>query len=223
MQLNTKMYFRSLIFHITPLVQGSIKLMMTVSEKPQHHDLLVTAPGYLESEHTSLLLDLTQHNTYSQHHLFIQNVTNNLVKLSLTGDTLGPLLLNEVKTSVRALKIKYLNKYPPFYFQLNCFDSVAQLSILLSHYKYRKFQQLKIESSLTKLMNSAYQQILSCKQPQGGMAVHFNGGWVADLDFYPGWKVLFLKRKSFVETRNSITMKWSFSEANLGILPLTLI
>ena len=175
MQLNTKTYFRSLIFHMSPLMQGSIKLMMTVSEKPQHHDLLVTAPGYLESEHTSLLLDLTQHNTYSQHHLFIQNVTNNLVKLSLTGDTLGPLLLNEVKTSVRALKAKYLNKYPTFHFQLNCFDSVAQLSILLSHYKYRKFQQLKIESSLTKLMNSAYQQILSCKQPQGGMAVHFNG------------------------------------------------
>ena len=72
-------------------------------------------------------------------------------------------------------------------------------------------------------MNSAYQQILSCKQPQGGMAVHFNGGWVADLDFYPSLKVLFLKKKSFVETRNSITIKWSFSEANLGILPLTLI
>ena len=174
-KLTTLIYSRSLIFHISPKVQGSIKILLTISEKLHHHDLIVSAPGYMESEHTSLLLDLTQHNTYSQYHLFIQNVTNNLVKLSLTGDTLGPLLLNEVKTSVRAFKAKYLNKYPQFQFQLNCFDSVAQLSILLSHYKYRKFQQLKIDSSLTKLMNSAYQQILSCKQPQGGMAVHFNG------------------------------------------------
>ena len=175
LHISTIIYFRSLIFHISPIVQGSIKILLTISEKLHHHDLIVTAPGYTESEHTSLLLDLTQHNTYSQYHLFIQNVTNNLVKLSLTGDTLGPLLLNEVKTSVRAFKAKYQNKYLQIHFQLNCFDSVAQLSILLSHYKYRKFQQLKIDSSLTKLMNSAYQQILSCKQPQGGMAVHFNG------------------------------------------------
>ena len=114
--LNDRIYFRSVIFHLSPLVQGSIKLMMTVSEKPLHHDLIVTAPGYLESEHTSLLLDLSQHNTYSQHHLFIRNVTNNLVKLSLTGDTLGPLLLNEVKTTVRAFKAKYWNEFLPFNF-----------------------------------------------------------------------------------------------------------
>ena len=107
LHISTIIYFRSLIFHISPIVQGSIKILLTISEKLHHHDLIVTAPGYTESEHTSLLLDLTQHNTYSQYHLFIQNVTNNLVKLSLTGDTLGPLLLNEVKTSVRAFKAKY--------------------------------------------------------------------------------------------------------------------
>ena len=110
--IDTKLYtcFRSTIIHISPIVQGPMQIMMRVSEKLQHHNLLVSAPGYLESEHTSLLLDLTHHNTYSQHHLFIKNVTNNLVKLSLTGDTLGPLLPDEVENSVRAI-----------YFNMNIF------------------------------------------------------------------------------------------------------
>ena len=59
-------------------------------------------------------------------------------------------------------------------FQSNCFDSVSQLSLVLSHYKYRRHNQLRLEAGLLERMAAAFQQILSCKHPEGGFTVHFN-------------------------------------------------
>ena len=62
----------------------------------------------------------------------------------------------------------------PFCFQSNCFDCVSQLSLLLSHYHYRRQSQLRQEPGLVERMAATFQQILSCKHPQGGFTVHFN-------------------------------------------------
>ena len=59
-------------------------------------------------------------------------------------------------------------------FQSNCFESVAQLSLMLSHYQYRRQSQLRQEAGLVERMAASFQQILSCKHPQGGFTVHFN-------------------------------------------------
>lgn len=81
-------------------MKGDVRVMMTISNKPHHHDIKVRVPGYQETQHTSLLLDLTHHNRYTQHHLLVKNATNNVVKISVTGDVVGPFLLEDLKPSV---------------------------------------------------------------------------------------------------------------------------
>ena len=91
---------RSLLFHVTPIVMGDVRVMMTISNNPHHHDIKVGVSGFQETQHTSLLLDLTHHNRYTQHHLSVQNATNNAVKISVTGDVVGPFLFKALKPSV---------------------------------------------------------------------------------------------------------------------------
>ena len=86
---------------LVPLVSGDVEFMITVSEISYHHEFHVDLPGHYETQHTSLLLDLTHHNSYTQHHLVVKNATNNMVKLSVTGGIVGPMLVEEMKTSVR--------------------------------------------------------------------------------------------------------------------------
>ena len=92
---------RNFPLSIKPIVTGTVQLMMLINDQPHHHDVEVNVPGYHQSHHTSLTLDLTHHNRYSQHHLLVNNRTNNRVRISVTGDIVGPLLLDELKPTVR--------------------------------------------------------------------------------------------------------------------------
>ena len=102
-------------------------------------------------------------------------ILSNTITLSLSGDILGPLILQHLESPVSNPEISYL-KYTDktFLLQSNCFDSVSQLSLLLSHYHYRRHSQLGQEPGLEERMAATFQQILSCKHPQGGFTVHFN-------------------------------------------------
>ena len=91
-------------------MKGDVRVMMTISNIPHHHDIKVGVPGYQEKEHTSLLLDLTHHNRYMQHHLSVRNTTNNVVKVSVTGDVVGPYLLQDLKPSVSLTRNSYCSK-----------------------------------------------------------------------------------------------------------------
>ena len=147
---------RSVVVWVRLLAAGEVRLVMTVEGGRQVHLLQVAGPGYPQSDHTSLLLDLTHHNTWTQHHLSLTNTTSNLLTLSVTGDTLGPLVMDHLQPSV------------------TCFDSVSRLSLLVSHYRYRRARQLSLEEGMEGEMRATFQQILSCKHPEGGFTVHFN-------------------------------------------------
>ena len=134
--------------------EGEVRLVMTVSGLRHVHSLQASGPGYPQTEHTSLMLDLSHHNSWTQHHLNVNNITNNILTLSVTGDSLGPLLLN-LRPAV------------------TCFDSVSRLSLLTSHYRYRSSRQLPLQELLGQV-RAAFQQTLHCKHPQGGFTVHFN-------------------------------------------------
>ena len=82
--------------------QGEVRLVVTVGGVRHQHLLLAVSPGNTVTQHTSLLVDLTHHNTWTQHHLAINNNTlNTIVTLSVTGDILGPLILQHIKPAVR--------------------------------------------------------------------------------------------------------------------------
>ena len=80
--------------------EGEVVLLLTVAGVRHLHTFLSRGPGVPQCDHTSIMMDLTHHNTWTQHHLNINNNSNNILTLSVTGDTLGPLVLDQLKPAV---------------------------------------------------------------------------------------------------------------------------
>ena len=97
---------RSLVVWLEVRSQGEVPLLLTVGGQSHRHLLQAVRPGNTRTEHTSLLVDLTHHNTWAQHHLAINNHSlNTIITLSVTGDILGPLILEHIKPPVSLLSL----------------------------------------------------------------------------------------------------------------------
>ena len=157
---------RSVTVRVTALVAGPV---------------LVRLPGPRAAHHTALLVELGQHAALAQHSLQLgSGALANTLTISVTGDTVGPLLLGELQPPVTS----YFNVLPcclclpattVTLLQLNCFEAVSQLSLLVSHHTHRKLRRLRIERELVARLSSAHQQTVACQLPGGGTALHFNG------------------------------------------------
>ena len=91
---------RSFHMSVKPIVRGDVRIIVMVDDIVHHLDVYVHVPGYSQSQHTSLMLDHSHHNRYSKHYIRVSNRTNNRVRLTVSGDTLGPLLFDEIPPSV---------------------------------------------------------------------------------------------------------------------------
>ena len=99
---------RSLVVWLEVRSQGEVSLVLTVGGVRHQHLLQALSPGNTRTEHTSLLVDLTHHNTWAQHHLAINNNSlDNIITLSVTGDILGPLILQHIKPPVSNLVLAF--------------------------------------------------------------------------------------------------------------------
>ena len=99
---------RSLVLWVEVRSQGEVSLVLTVGGVRHQHLLQALSPAKTRTEHTSLLVDLTHHNTWTQHHLAINNSSHhNVITLSVTGDILGPLILQHIKPPVSILALAF--------------------------------------------------------------------------------------------------------------------
>ena len=99
----------SLVIWVEVRSQGEVRLLVTVGGESHQHLLQVVSPANTETEHTSLLVDLTHHNTWTQHHLAINNQSDHTtITLSLSGDILGPLILQHLESPVSNPEISCL-------------------------------------------------------------------------------------------------------------------
>ena len=172
---------RSVTVRVTALVAGPVLVRAAVCGAEHGLEVLVRLPGPRAAHHTALLVELGQHAALAQHSLQLgSGALANTLTISVTGDTVGPLLLGELQPPVTS----YFNVLPcclclpvttVTLLQLNCFEAVSQLSLLVSHHTHRKLRRLRIERELVARLSSAHQQTLACQLPGGGTALHFNG------------------------------------------------
>ena len=173
---------RSVTVRVTALVAGPVMVRAAVCGSEHGLEVLVRLPGRRAAHHTALLVELGQHAALAQHSLQLgSGALANTLTISVTGDTVGPLLLGELQPPVTS----YFNVLPcclclpattVTLLQLNCFEAVSQLSLLVSHHTHRKLRRLRIERELVARLSSAHQQTVACQLPGGGTALHFNGG-----------------------------------------------
>ena len=172
---------RSVTVRVTALVAGPVLVRAAVCGSEHGLEVLVRLPGPRAAHHTALLVELGQHAALAQHSLQLgSGALANTLTISVTGDTVGPLLLGELQPPVTS----YFNVLPcclclpattVTLLQLNCFEAVSQLSLLVSHHTHRKLRRLRIERELVARLSSAHQQTVACQLPGGGTALHFNG------------------------------------------------
>ena len=164
---------------VTPLVAGPVRVRAAVCGAEHGLEVLVGVAGRRAQHHTALLVELGQHAALAQHSLQLgSGALANTLTISVTGDTVGPLLLGELQPPVTSYFNVLLCCLTPTIvtiLQLNCFEAVSQLSLLASHYTHRKLRRLRIERELPGRISSALQQTLACQQPGGGLALHFHG------------------------------------------------
>ena len=173
---------RSVTVRVTALVAGPVLVRAAVCGSEHGLEVLVRLPGRRAAHHTALLVELGQHAALAQHSLQLgSGALANTLTISVTGDTVGPLLLGELQPPVITsyfnvlLCCLCLPATIVTLLQLNCFEAVSQLSLLVSHHTHRKLRRLRIERELVARLSSAHQQTLACQLPGGGTALHFNG------------------------------------------------
>ena len=104
---------RSVVVWVEVRSQGEVSLLLTVGGERHRHLLQVSSPAHTLTEHTSLLVDLTHHNTWTQHHLAINNNSHHsVITLSLAGDILGPLILQQLEQPVSNREIYEIRRKP---------------------------------------------------------------------------------------------------------------
>ena len=104
---------RSVVVWVEVRSQGEVSLLLTVGGERHQHLLQVSSPAHTLTEHTSLLVDLTHHNTWTQHHLAINNNSHHsVITLSLAGDILGPLILQQLEQPVSNREIYEIRRKP---------------------------------------------------------------------------------------------------------------
>ena len=98
--------WRTVLVPVRPYKLGLVDVRVTVSSagvSQSHvhsfHGMAVIDTGFTQSHHTSTQVDLS-HNSYSLQYLTVDPLGDNSCTFSITGDTLGPFLEEEVQPAV---------------------------------------------------------------------------------------------------------------------------
>jgi hypothetical protein len=96
--------WRTVLVPVRPYKLGLVDVRVTGSSagaSPVHsfHGMAVRDTGFTQSHHTSTQVDLS-HNSYSLQYLTVDPLGDNSCIFSITGDTLGPFLEQEVQPAV---------------------------------------------------------------------------------------------------------------------------
>ena len=86
---------------VTPLVAGPVRVRAAVCGAEHGLEVAVGVAGRRAAHHTALLVELGQHAALAQHSLQLgSGALANTLTISVTGDTVGPLLLGELQPPV---------------------------------------------------------------------------------------------------------------------------
>ena len=121
---------RSVTVRVTALVAGPVLVRAAVCGSEHGLEVLVRLPGPRAAHHTALLVELGQHAALAQHSLQLgSGALANTLTISVTGDTVGPLLLGELQPPVTSyfnvLPLKILGPSLLFMFTCNNCHAIA--------------------------------------------------------------------------------------------------